>query len=216
MNCRGSMAGRFPMRAVFRIVLAALAASAALAGCETNNEQSQIAVSLMDAPPKGVTSFTVFVQSVGIHVDDMATAVSDDPAAIALDVDDKWVNIAVNRAIDLAALQTETSAELLGSAALPDGKINQFRVLIDASQPAQIKAVTGDCTASLAKFKTGWKVSQPFKPFHVGKNLQHAVTLEVPLDELLVPGTANKACWDVRQALKVRKFQTGGKNVAVD
>ncbi len=182
-------------------------------GCNTELENSTLTLALMDAPPANVTSVVVQVARIDVHVEPgSADARAANDASI--DLDDSWHQFTVNKAIDLAAAQSEIAAVVLGDVQLPDGKITQIRLVFDTVKSSTVTAGGKTCELGLAKLpKTGIKITHPFKSFHVGKALQHKVWIDAPLDQMLV---ATKTCFDLKPVLKIAKFQTSGKNVTVN
>ena len=186
---------------------------ALLAACNTELENSTLSLLIMDAPPKNVTSVQLQIARIEVHVEESAVD-GRAQADGSIDLDDKWHSFAVNKPLDLAAAQSETGAISLGDLFLPDGRISQIRLILDASKPS-IAVVDGkSCELGMTKLPpTGIKINHPFKSFHVGKNLLHKVWVDVPLDQMLVQ---TKTCFDLKPVLRIAKFQTAGKTVSIN
>ncbi|MSQ83154.1 MAG: DUF4382 domain-containing protein [Myxococcales bacterium] len=184
------------------------------AACDTNLEPSRLSLSLTVAAAKGVETATLFVSRLEVHVDDVSHIDSADPKKELIDNDDKWHKLELNQAIELAGLQSETNALALGEVLIPDGRIDQIRLFLNSGKPNTATVAGKVCDLVLAKVpKAGIKISQPFKAFRSGRNLEHTMILHLPLDKALhVVGT----CFELQPVFAVRKFQTGGKNVVID
>lgn len=184
------------------------------AACDTNLEPSTLHLSLTVAAAKGVETATLFVSRLEVHVDDVSHIDSADPKAELIDNDDKWHKLELNQAIELAGLQSETTALVLGDVLIPDGRIDQIRLFLNSGKPNTATVAGKVCDLALTKVpKAGIKISQPFKAFRSGRNLEHAMILHLPLDKAL---SAVGTCFELQPVFAVRKFQTGGKNVAID
>lgn len=190
--------------------LAALLAALALAGCTDDPAESTAQLYLMDAPPTGVTSVIVHVASIQVHVDDKSKTTSDDAADSKKDADGKWRTLTYNKPVDLVLAQTETAAIKLGELALPDGKITQIRLMLDATQKNTAKVNDKTCDLDLSKVKDGIKINHAFKALDVGVGKKHQAWVDFKLDEAM---EATKDCYALKPVLKLTKFKTDGAEV---
>lgn len=192
---------------------AALLAATALFGCaEEEPAQSTATLYLMDAPPAGVTSVIVHVASIQVHVDDKSKTTSDDATDTKKDADGKWKTLLVNKAVDLVLAQTETVAVKLGELPLPDGKITQIRLILDATQKNTAKVGDKTCDLDLSKVKDGLKINHPFKALEVGTGKKHEAWVDFKLDEAM---EVTKDCYALKPVLKLKKFKTDAKEVTL-
>ncbi|MBM4345712.1 MAG: DUF4382 domain-containing protein [Deltaproteobacteria bacterium] len=193
--------------------LAVWALGAACA-CDTNLEPSTLTLKLTARLPVGIEAATVAIDRIEVHLGADSQAQSLDPASEAFDADGNWKGLQVGRAVDLAGLQSETQALTLGDVLLNDGRIDQLRIFLQSGAASTATANGKPCTINLAKVpKSGIKITTPFKPFRSGRNLRHAMIVDLPLDKALA---AAGGCYDLKPLLTVRKFWTEGKAVAVD
>lgn len=193
--------------------LAALCAVGAFSACADDEPaQSTAQLYLMDAPPAGVTSVIVHVASIQVHVDDKTKTTSDDAADTKKDADGKWRTLAYNKPVDLVLAQGETAAVKLGELGLPDGKITQIRLMLDASQKNTAKVNDKTCDLDLSKIKDGIKINHPFKAVDVGTGKKHEVWVDFKLDEAM---EATKDCYALKPVLKLKKVKTNSADVSL-
>lgn len=179
-------------------------------GCDAYDARSTLEVHLLAKPASGVDGVQITVKSVEVHVAAQA-AVSLSPRNAELAGDGLWQPLAVSRGVDLSKAADVAAAASLGQLALPQGWIDQVRVVISA--PATANSAGKQCALTLAKLpKAGVEISQPFRPFAIGHALQHAIWLDLRLDLAL---DKVGECWALAPVLQVKRFTTGGKEVAV-
>jgi len=184
-----------------------------IAACDSQPGLSRLSLRLMNTPANSVTSVVLDVARVEVHVEDAAQD-GRPPTDGSIDQGLGWRPLAIDQPIDLAGLHSETSARALGEIDLPAGMITQLRIVLNpkGKHTATIDGKT--CPLATAKVPpTGIKITHPFKAFHIGRSLRHAVWIDAPLDQMIVPGNG---CADLKPVLRIRRFQTSGKDVAID
>ncbi len=185
-----------------------------LMACDTNLEPSTLTLKLTARLPAGVQTAALAIDRIEVHLGADSQLNSIATTSEEFDADGNWAILQVGRPIELAGLQSETNALVLGDVQLNDGRIDQVRVFLQDGTASTATANGKACDLAVAKLpKNGIKVSTPFKSFRSGRNLEHAMILDLPLDKGLV--TAG-SCFELKPMLAVRKFWTGGKAVSVD
>lgn len=210
-SCSGSrtMAG-VKLRWAAGVAACLVGGVALLCGCDAYDPRSTLQFHLLAKPASGMDEVLLTVASVTVHVaaDGAVSAAPGDPD---LEGDGHWHSLTIGRSVDLGKATDVPGAALLGSMALPEGWIDQLRVEIKA--PASAKSAAKQCDLLLVKVpKAGIGISQWFRPFAVGHSLNHAIWLDMRLD--LALGKVGD-CWALTPLLEVRRFETGGKEVAV-
>lgn len=212
LHCRLIRAGERPPRIapVARLRALGLCLLGLASSCDAYDARSTLAVHLLAKPASGVDGVQITVKSVEVHVAAQA-AVSSSPGNADLADDGLWQSLAVSRGVDLSKAADVAAAASLGELALPQGWVDQVRVVVSA--PATANSAGKQCALALAKLpKAGIEVSQPFRPFAIGHALQHGIWLDLRLD-LALDKVGD--CWALAPVLQVRRFTTGGKEVAV-
>lgn len=182
--------------------------------CDTNLEPSTLTLKLTAQLPANVQAVAIAIDRIEVHLGADTQLQSLAPNSEEFDADGNWATLKVGRVVDLAGLQSETNALALGDVQLNDGRIDQVRVFLQEGVASTATVGGKPCTLAVAKVpKAGIKISAPFKSFRSGRNLQHAMMLDWPLDKALA---AAGTCYELKPALTVRKFWTEGKAVSVD
>ena len=186
------------------ILFLAVASTVACGGAET----STASLELMDAPPPGVTRVLITVAAMQVHIAKLDGPDMADPDDMSIDDDDKWVSLAVNRAIDLVQHQGETAAEVLGQLPLPEGKLTQIRLVIDTSLPTNNLATFNgiDCNLDVEKVaRKGIKIEHPFKAFDTHSGRRHQIVVDLDLERSL---KERRGCFELDPKLKLHKVKT--------
>ncbi len=182
----------------------------ALFGCG----DPEMTLSLMDAPPPGVTSVRLHIASMDVHVVDKDKAAKNsDPSDSSIDDDDKWHSLDVDSQIDLVAHQGEDAAAVLGQLSIPEGKVTQIRLHLDASQENAATKDDVDCNLDLSKVPDkGVKINHPFKAFATESGSSHEAVVDFELDKSL---KASGDCFIVEPVIKLHKAKTDGEEIDI-
>lgn len=178
-------------------------------GCDSGGGTSTATLSVMDAPPPGVTSVRVFVASMAVHVDDKAKTSSED----ADDGSKKWRVLTVGREVDLVLHQGADAAEVLGQLELPEGKITQVRLTLDTEEPHTATVNGVDCELDLSKVPVqGIKIDHVFKAF----DSRAGAAIEVLVDFDLEASMKEKdGCFQLEPHLKLHKVKIDGEDAEI-
>lgn len=156
-----------------------------LGGCSGTGT---VALQLTDAPVDTEELASVFVTLAGaeVHVvqTDTAESESDDPA---IDQDNKWVSVPLERTtVDLLTLRDGVFAPL-GEAEVPEGKITQIRLRLDAAGRNEVVTKAGaTCSLDLRAVEpTGVKIAQVFKAVEVRAGYVSDLLLDFDVAESL-------------------------------
>ena len=152
-------------------------------------------VELTDAPPDAaslahveVTLSRVEVHVAGSDDDDADEAGDKDKSSADKDGDGAgWRTVATHGGtFDLVALQNDVRATL-GTLELPDGKITQIRLFIDANGKNQVELKSGEiCALDLdAVPPTGIKINHPFKALDVEESDKLTLVVDFDLKDSL-------------------------------
>jgi hypothetical protein len=186
---------------LYRISLAAFMSSLCACG------QAQATLSLMDAPPSGVTAVSIFVASMDVHVNDGGTGgdSGSNPNDATIDDDDKWHSLSVNKSIDLVQHQGESAAAMLGQLELPAGKITQLRLVIDTTKANTATYNGSSCALDTTKVETrGIKINHVFKALSASKGDKVDITVDFDLADSLSP---KGDCFELSPRLKLHKVK---------
>jgi hypothetical protein len=179
-----------------------------LAGCDSYDARSTLQVHLTATPAKGIDSVQLRVSQVQVHVvaeEQKSAAVGDK----TIDDDGAWQTLEVNRTLGLGS--ATAAIQDLGMLRLTEGWIDQLR--IGVASPTTALAAGKSCALVVALLpKDGVKISSAFRPFPVRHALDHAIWLDLRLDQAL---TKSGDCWSLGPVLEVERFTTGGKDVSV-
>lgn len=179
-----------------------------LAGCDSYDARSTLQVRLSATPAKGVDSVQLRVSQVQVHV----VAEAEKSAAAGdktIDDDGAWQTLEVNRSLELGG--ATPASQDLGMLRLTEGWIDQLRIAV--ASPTTALAAGKTCTLVVGLLpKGGVKISNEFRPFPVRHALEHAIWLDLRLDQAL---TKSGDCWSLGPVLEVERFTTGGKDVSV-
>lgn len=185
-----------------------MAALLLLAGCDSYDARSTLQVRLTATPAQGIDSVQLRVSQVQVHV----VAEADESAAAGdktIDDDGAWQTLEVNRTLGLGS--AAAASHDLGMLRLTEGWIDQLRIAV--ASPTTALAAGKTCTLVVGLLpKGGIKISNAFRPFPVRHALEHAIWLDLRLDQAL---TKSGDCWSLGPALEVERFTTGGKDVSV-
>lgn len=183
-----------------------------VAACESYDARSTLQVHFLATPAKGVDSVDLRVVEVQVHLASEASGTGDSEAKgsdSGSGSGDAWHALAVNRTLELGSAQAPTHD--LGQLRLDEGWIDQLRVTL--ASPTTASAGGKTCTLVVGQLpKDGIKISSPFRPFAVYHAVEHAIWLNLRLDQAL---TKSGDCWSLGPVLEVKRFTTGGKDVAV-
>ncbi len=196
--------GQWQRRLVGGIGLALLL----LAGCDSYDARSTLEVRLTATAAKGIDSVQLRISQVQVHVvtEAQKSAAAGDKT---IDDDGAWQTLEVNRTLTLGS--AAAASQDLGMLRLTEGWIDQVRVAV--ASPTTALAGGKTCTLVVGLLpKGGLKVSSPFRPFPVRHALEHAIWLDLRLDQALIK---SGDCWSLGPVLEVARFTTGGKDVSV-
>jgi hypothetical protein len=154
-----------------------------------------VKVELTDAPPDAaslahveVTLSRIEVHVAGTDDDDDDEAGDKDKSSSEKDDDGAgWRTVATHGGtFDLVALQNDVRATL-GTLELPDGKITQIRLFIDANGKNQVELKSGEiCALDLdAVPPNGIKINHPFKALDVEASDKLTLVVDFDLKESL-------------------------------
>lgn len=169
---------------------------------------SNATLSIMDAPPDGVTSVRITIAAMQVHVAGIDGPDDSDPGDDTIDDDDRWISLSVDRTIDLVQHQGETAAEKLGELDLPEGKITQIRLVIDTSEADDNVATFqgNDCALDVQKVaKKGIKINHPFKAFDTWAHAHHHVLVDFDLEKSM---KREGDCFELSPHLKLHKVKS--------
>lgn len=178
------------------------------AGCDSYDARSTLQVHLTATPAKGIESIQLHVSQVQVHVvaEAQKSAAASDKT---IDGDDAWQTLDVSRPLGLGS--ATAASQNLGMLRLTEGYIDQLRIAI--ASPTTAFAAGKTCTLVVGLLpKGGIKISSAFRPFPVRHALEHAIWLDLRLDQAL---TKSGDCWSLGPVLEVKRFTTGGKDVSV-
>lgn len=179
-----------------------------LAGCDSYDARSTLQVRLNATPAKGIDSVQVRVSQVQVHVvaEAQKSAAAGDKT---IDDDSAWQTLEVNRTFGLGS--AAAASQDLGMLRLTEGWIDQLRIAV--ASPTTALAAGKSCTLVVGLLpKGGMKISNEFRPFPVRHALEHAIWLDLRLDQAL---TKSGDCWSLGPVLEVERFTTSGKDVSV-
>lgn len=188
----------------------ALLVFAALSLAACGGDKPTVALQLTDAPPDTDSMQSVFVTlaRAEVHVANKGAKEDGDPNDDSIDGDKSWVTIDLggSEAYDLLTLQNDVTA-FLGENEVPEGKITQIRLFLDAAGRNEIVMKDGQvCALDLSEVpQKGIKINHPFKAIEVAEGDAREITVDFDVKESV---DQEGACaFKLKPVIKIKKVK---------
>lgn len=184
------------MRSIPALALV-LASPLALVSCSTPPALvAPVEFSLFSTSTDGIEAMKVSIRSVDFHIVALTDAKVADPNDTSIDDDANWYSQAINLSFDPIAQAGAEKTLKLGLTNVPEGRIDQIRVQIDALEAANNtlkRTGSEECSLDVTAIHPshGTKISHPFNAIPARKDVFSTVSLSIDIAKSLTTPTAD-------------------------